>query len=72
MKFDRGFTLFEVLIYVGIFAVVFYFIGGFAYNIYMGKDRIAAQQDINNNARFMLNSISDSVEQSSSINGVSN
>ena len=70
MKFNTGFTLLEMLIYVAIFSVIMYFIGGFAYNIYLGKDKLTALQDINTNARFMLNAISDSVEQSTGVTGV--
>ncbi len=68
MNFKAGFTLFEVLIYVGILSIIIYFIGGFAYNIYMGKDRIEALQDINNNGRLMLDTISRYIEQAQTIN----
>ncbi len=67
MKLVRGFTLFEVLIYVAIFSIVIYFIGGFAYNIYMGKDRIEALQDINTNGRFMIDTVSQYIEKSTNI-----
>jgi prepilin-type N-terminal cleavage/methylation domain-containing protein len=63
----HGFTLFEVLIYVAILSVVLYFVGGFAYNIYMGKDRINAVQDLNSNGRFMLDTITSNVGDSLSI-----
>lgn len=70
-QIKTGFTLFEVVVYVAIFSIVIYFIGGFAYNIYLGKDKLTAIQDINTNARFMLDEISRAVEQSSSIDVVS-
>jgi Tfp pilus assembly protein FimT len=63
----QGFTLFEVVVYVAIFSIVIYFIGGFGYNIYMGKDRIEALQDINANGRLMLDSMSQAVEQSTGV-----
>ncbi len=64
MNSKSGFTLFEVLIYIGILSIVIYFIGGFAFNIYKGKDRIEALQDINSNGRFMTDTVSKYVEQS--------
>lgn len=63
MLFTKGFTLFEVILYVAIFAIVAYFIGGFAYNLYTGRDRIVAQEEINTNGRFMLDTITRAVEQ---------
>ncbi len=65
---QKGFTLFEVLIYVAILSVILYFVGGFAYNIYMGKDKIEAIQKVNENGRFMLDTISDYVEKATEIN----
>lgn len=66
--FNRAFTLFEVIIYVAIFSVVMYFIGGFAYNIYMGKERISAIQDINTNGRFIMDTMTSAIEQAEIIN----
>jgi Tfp pilus assembly protein PilE len=67
MIFEKGFTLFEVILYVAIFSIVAYFIGGFAYNLYTGRDRIVAQEEINTNGRFMLDTISSAVEQAVSV-----
>lgn len=72
MKLKNGFTLFEVIIYVAILSIIMYFIGGFAYNIYVGKDKVEALQDINNNGRLMLDTISRYIEQAETINSSTN
>lgn len=65
---NRAFTLFEVILYVAILSTVMYFIGGFAYNLYMGKEKINALQDINTNGRFMLETMTRAIEQAEVIN----
>lgn len=65
---SRGFTLFEVILYVAIMSIVIYFVGGFAYNIYMGKDKIEAIQEINSNGRFMMDTMTRAIEKSTIIN----
>ncbi len=69
---NRGFTLFEILLYVAILAIVAYFIGGFAFNIYNGKERISVIQDLNDNGRFMIDTMTKAIEQSTNINGTEN
>lgn len=64
----RAFTLFEVIIYVAILGIVVYFIGGFAYNVYMNKERISALQEVNSNGRFMIDTMTRAIEQSTEIN----
>ncbi len=63
----RGFTLFEVILYVSILGIIIYFVGGFAFNIYSSKSRTENLQDINTNARFMLDTITQNVEQSDNV-----
>lgn len=67
----KGFTLFEVILYVAILSIVVYFIGGFAFNLYMGKDRIENVQEINTNGRFMIDTMTSAIEQSISVTGSS-
>lgn len=67
VSLNRGFTLLEVVVYVAILSVIIYFIGGFAYNIYTNKDRVETVQEINSNGRFMLDTLTQAVEQSESI-----
>jgi Tfp pilus assembly protein PilE len=67
MNLRNGFTLFEVILYVAIFSVIMYFIGGFAYNLYMDKDRLDALQDINSNGRFLMDTMTQSIEQSTTL-----
>lgn len=67
---SRGFTLFEVILYIAILSVVVYFVGGFAYNLYQGKDKIEALQEVNSNGRFMLDTMTRSIEQATAINTI--
>ncbi|MFA6446453.1 MAG: prepilin-type N-terminal cleavage/methylation domain-containing protein [Candidatus Paceibacterota bacterium] len=65
----KGFTLMEIIIYIAILGIVMYFVGGFALNAISNRDKIQNSQDINDNGRFMMTTISDQIQSADSING---
>ena len=66
---NRGFTLIEVIIYVAIFAIVLYFIGGFVFNGVTSSSKIQSWQEVNDSGRFVTQKILESVQSSQGING---
>lgn len=66
----RGFTLIEVVIYIGILGIVLFFASGFVFNGITNSSKIQAWQDVNDNSRFITTKILESVQSSQGINGI--
>jgi len=69
-KSTTGFTLIEALLYLAIAGTILYFISGFAFNIIFGRAKIETSQDVNQNARTVLDEISNTVGDSTMINSI--
>ena len=70
-KKNRGFTLFEAVLYLAITGIVLYFISGFAFNAIFNKAKIDTLQTANEEASSVLDQISNTVSDSVGINNIS-
>lgn len=68
---ENGFTLIEIILYVGIIAIIFGAIVPFAWNVIGSGAKSAVQQDVNDNARFVSESIKYEIRRASGIGLVS-
>ena len=69
-KLNSGFTLIEAILYLAIAGTVLYFISGFAFNSIFGKAKIDTIQSVNENSQSVLDNMSNSVGNSTEVNGV--
>lgn len=65
---NRGFTLIEFLLYIGILIMVLVLIGGFLWNIIFGNIKETSHQEVQQNARFALTKITQEIKKSTEIN----
>jgi type II secretory pathway pseudopilin PulG len=68
LKFTKGFTLIEAILYLAIAGTIIYFVSGFAFNAIFGQEKIQEVQDIDISGRSMLDDIVDSIGSSVDIN----
>lgn len=67
----RGFTLIEIMLYIGIIAIIFSAIVPFAWNVIGNGAKSAIQQDVNDNVRFISERIKYEIRSASGITSVS-
>lgn len=66
-----GFTLIEIILYVGIIAIIFAAIVPFALTIINNGSKSAVQQEVTDNARFISEKINHEIRQATTITSVS-
>ncbi|MEK7067870.1 MAG: prepilin-type N-terminal cleavage/methylation domain-containing protein [Patescibacteria group bacterium] len=71
MKKNSGFTLIEIILYVGIIAIIFAAIVPFTLNIINTGSKSAVQQEVTDNARFVSEKIKYEIRRTSAITSVS-
>ncbi len=54
---NKGFTLIEIIIYVGLLGIILMLVSGYAWNILQGSTRSTSRQEVQQNARFGLEKI---------------
>jgi len=64
----QGFTLIELILYVGITAVILLTAGAIGMNILFGKSKLLAVEEVSQNARFAMEVIVERVRDSNGIN----
>ncbi|MFH1956383.1 MAG: type II secretion system protein [Patescibacteria group bacterium] len=64
----QGFTLIEFLIYIGIVSVLLIAAGAVAVNIFFDKAKLSAIEETNQNARLIMEKITERIRNSQSIN----
>jgi competence protein ComGC len=69
---SRGFTLVEFLIYFFILGIVLTLIIEISTNVFIGKEKIEAHQEVGQNGRDVINEIIEGVSAGVSIAGTSN
>ncbi len=57
LELDRGFTLLELLIYIGILAIVMVMLAGTITSINRGIGQISASSEVDSNIRFVLDRV---------------
>jgi len=68
---QRGFTLIEIILYVGIIAIIFTAIVPFALTVINNGAKSAVQQEVYSNARFISEKIKYEIRRASGVNSVS-
>lgn len=63
----EGFTLVEFLVYIGIVGTILLVAGTIAFNVFFGKAKLAAIEEVSQNARFALEKIADRVRNAEAI-----
>lgn len=66
----KGFTLIEAVIYLSIAGTILYFISGFSFNIIFGRAKIETIQNVNENARTVLDKINNTIGDAVEVIGV--
>jgi prepilin-type N-terminal cleavage/methylation domain-containing protein len=67
----RGFTLIEFVIYIAIVGIILVVAGAIGFNILFGKAKLAAIEEVSQNARFTMEKIADTVRNAQAINSPS-
>ena len=70
-KYSLGFSLIETALYLAIVGTAMYYVGGFAVNSVVGKNKVQSIQDVNQVARSVMDQISSTVESAVEINSIS-
>ena len=65
---EKGFTLMEILVYIGIFTIVMTYIIGFSLEIVRNRIKNEAMQAVEENARFALGRMVQELKEASSVN----
>ena len=65
---NKAFTLIEFLIYIGIVGIVLIVAGAIALNILFDKAKLTAIEEVNQNARFVMEKIAERVRNAETIN----
>jgi prepilin-type N-terminal cleavage/methylation domain-containing protein len=64
----KGFTLIELIVYIGIFAIILVSITGFLWLIVLGNVKESAFQEVQHNGRFALAKITHEIRKAKGIN----
>ncbi|MFQ6049724.1 MAG: PilW family protein [Candidatus Paceibacterales bacterium] len=65
---NRGFTLIEFLLYIGILVMVLVLTGGFLWDIIFGNIKETSYQEVQQNSRFVLVKITQEIKKATGIN----
>jgi len=65
---NTGFTLLEILLYLGIVSIVLLAVGAIGLNIFFGKAKLTAIGEVSQNARFTIERIGESIRSAEVIN----
>ena len=68
---NKGFTLLEFLLYIGLVGIVLTVAGAIGLNILFGKAKLGAIEEVSQNARFAMEGISNTVRNAQAINSPS-
>lgn len=61
IKTKKGFSLIEFLIYIGIVGIILTVAGSIALNVFFGKAKLMAIEEVSQNARFTMEKIAQAV-----------
>lgn len=65
---NKGFTLIEFLLYIGIVGIVLLVAGAICLNVLFGKAKLMAIEEVSQNTRFTIEKIADRVRNANTIN----
>ncbi|MEW5908094.1 MAG: prepilin-type N-terminal cleavage/methylation domain-containing protein [Patescibacteria group bacterium] len=65
---NKAFTLIEFLIYIGIVGIILIVTGTIALNIFFGKAKLVAMEEVSQNARMAMEKIGERIRNAQSIN----
>ena len=67
----KGFTILEFLLYIGLVGIILVVAGAIGLNVLFGKAKLAAIEEVSQNARFIIEKIADRVRNAEAINSPS-
>jgi len=65
---QNSFTLIEFVIYIGIVGVVLLVAGAIALNVFFGKEKLTAIEEVSQNARFSMEKIASTIRNADAVN----
>ncbi|PCI19707.1 hypothetical protein COB64_03275 [Candidatus Wolfebacteria bacterium] len=65
---NKGFTLLEFLIYIGLVSIILIVFGAIALNVFSSEAKLSAIEEVSQNARFTMEKIATSVRNAEVIN----
>jgi len=68
---NRGFTLIEFIVYIGIVGVVLLVAGAITLNIFYGKAKLTAVEEVSQNARFAVEKIAYTIRNAQAVDSPS-
>lgn len=65
---EKGIVLLEFLLYIALVGVIVAAAGAIGYNIFFGKAKLGAIEEVSQNGRFAIEKISDTIRNADEIN----